>query len=208
MKRGPWILCALLVWLGWVALRAADRGTPAAAALSAVGLPVGSLVPFAGPATLVPEDQGWLLCDGREVESGTYPELERILGTAWGRPTAAGRVRLPDLRGRFVRGVNAGAPAADHDPEAGARRASAPGGHEGDAEGSYQEDAVGPHQHPLLGTGDAIGPGAAGEWVRFFGTKVPDDAAPMVRNTAAIEAPGGAETRPRNVAVHWIIRAR
>ncbi|MCC6234815.1 MAG: tail fiber protein [Verrucomicrobiales bacterium] len=206
-QRRIWLVSGLAL-AALFGLRAADPVPTVPATIAPGGLPVGSLVAFAGAAASVPETQGWLLCDGREVEAAIYPELDRVLGSSWGRATAVGRIRLPDLRGRFVRGVNAGAPGEDHDPEAASRRASAPGGDEGDRPGSYQEDAVGPHRHPLMGAGDAIGAGPAGEWVRFFGTKVPDDAAPVVRNLAAIEPGEGVETRPRNVAVHWLIRAR
>ncbi len=199
----------LVVVVGWVGLRAADPGAGAAATSVGGGaMPVGALVPFAGPGAAVPEAQGWLLCDGREVETRDFPELERVLGTSWGRASVPGRVRLPDLRGRFVRGVNGGAPGGEHDPEASARRASAPGGDEGDRVGTYQDDVTGPHQHPLMGVGDAIGAGAAGEWVRFFATRVPDETAPVLRNLAAVEMSAGVETRPRNVAVTWMIRAR
>lgn len=166
------------------------------------------MAPFAGPSGAVPESQGWMLCDGRELGVEAYPELYAVLGEAWGGAPGGGRFRIPDLRGRFLRGVNYTVPGEAGDPEAALRTASAPGGNAGNEVGSVQEDAVGDHLHPLAGAADATGPGAGGEWIRFHGLKVPDDAAPVVTNHAAVASPGGPETRPRNAYVNWIIRVR
>src|SRR4030095_15964413 len=96
------------------------------------------------------------------------------------------------------------------DPDAAQRMSSADGGNAGNEVGSIQPDAVGAHPHELMGAGDAIVSGRGAEWVRFHGTKVPDDTAPVLTNSAAVlPAAGlGTETRPVNVYVNWIIRVR
>lgn len=58
--------------------------------------PAGVIAAFAGAVA----PTGWLLCDGREYDRQTYPELARVFGNAF-------RFRVPDLRGRTVLGVNA-----------------------------------------------------------------------------------------------------
>ena len=149
-----------------------------------------------------------MLCDGRELAASAYPALHAVLGRAWGGSESGATFRLPDLRGRFVRGVNYDADGPMRDPEAGVRAASASGGNEGNEVGTLQEDAAGPHTHPLVGAADAVGQGLGAEVLRFFATKIPDIEAPMVRNEGAVQAGAGTETRPRNVAVNWIIRVR
>lgn len=73
-------------------------------------LPVGALIEFAidtDPSIL---DIRALVCDGSTVSEVTYADLFAILGTKWnigGEP--GGEFRLPDYRGKFVRGFDAGA---------------------------------------------------------------------------------------------------
>lgn len=71
----------------------------------------GIITSFAGSSA----PTGWLLCQGQEVSRTTYPELAQLLGDTYGSFTngsgASGTThfRLPDLRGRAVAGVYAGA---------------------------------------------------------------------------------------------------
>ena len=53
--------------------------------------PIGSVVPFVGN---IPD--GWLPCDGREVDGNAFPKLRAIMG------------RVPDLRGRVIVGAGQG----------------------------------------------------------------------------------------------------
>jgi hypothetical protein len=149
-----------------------------------------------------------MLCDGRTLSTSEHHALFAVIGHAWGQGRDRNEFRLPDLRGRFVRGVNHDADDALRDPDRDLRGPSAPGGNTGNEVGSLQEDAAGPHVHPLSGVADAIGQGHGAEWIRFHATKVPDDSAPVLSNSALIQPPGPAETRPRNVYVNWIIRVR
>jgi len=186
--------------------RGADTSVPASSAAGI--LPVGTILAFAGPASTLPEAGGWLLCDGRELAATQHPELHAVLGTAWGGGRNSGTFLIPDLRGRFLRGVNYAATGDFRDPDRDQRGTSGPGGNSGNEVGTLQEDAAGPHQHPLSGVADAVGQGGGAEWVRFHASKVPDETAAVLSNTWSIQPPGPAETRPRNVYVNWIIRAR
>lgn len=64
--------------------------------------PIGSLQPYVGDSS----PQGWLLCDGTEYDQATYPRLSTLCGTKFGT-AAAGKFKVPDLRGRVIAGVNA-----------------------------------------------------------------------------------------------------
>lgn len=72
--------------------------------------PVGSFIFFGAdtdPSTL---DIRALACDGSTVSEATYADLFAIVGTLWntgGEP--GGQFRLPDFRGKFPRGYDAGA---------------------------------------------------------------------------------------------------
>jgi microcystin-dependent protein len=61
--------------------------------------PVGGVALFAGT---LPENVGWLLCDGREFNTRDYEELFAAIGNIYGG--ASGAFRIPDYRGRFLRG--------------------------------------------------------------------------------------------------------
>jgi len=71
------------------------------------GVPVGTILPFAGKVNKVPK--GYLLCDGSEVSAGTYSALFSVIDYFY-RPTenlvGANTFALPDLRGRFPLGAD------------------------------------------------------------------------------------------------------
>jgi microcystin-dependent protein len=66
-----------------------------------LGVPIGAILPYAG--SNAPE--GYLLCDGSEVERVKYQDLYDVIGTRYGASTlGVNTFRLPDLRGRFPLG--------------------------------------------------------------------------------------------------------
>jgi microcystin-dependent protein len=75
-------------------------------------VPIGAIFPWAGQADSWEEiPQGYLLCDGSEVETYRYRALYNVVGNLYNgdRPlttvtTSGGTFRLPDLRGRFPLG--------------------------------------------------------------------------------------------------------
>ena len=165
-------------------------------------LPVGAMVPF--PKGTVPA--GFLEVDGSVQSTATYPDLAAYLGTAFNTGgEGAGNFRLPESRGEFLRGW-------DHGRGVDASRSL----------GGYQLDQMQSHVHEYLykanRSGDsAIFPegyavSAAGSGANLA-TSVPADTA----NTKFIGKPlvdgsngtprTGTETRPRNLAVMWCIKA-
>ena len=67
------------------------------------GVPTGTVVSFAGHNA----PTGWLLCDGTQYASSSYPTLYATIGTTYGG--GSGSFRVPDLRGRMPVGKNQGA---------------------------------------------------------------------------------------------------
>lgn len=67
--------------------------------------PPGAVMAFAMQS---PPSQYWLVCDGRAVSRATYPALFDAIGTTYGVGNGSTTFNLPDLRGVFVRGHDAG----------------------------------------------------------------------------------------------------
>ena len=141
-------------------------------------LPVGAMVPF--PKGTVPA--GFLEVDGSVQSIAALPDLAAYLGTAFNKgDEGGGNFRLPDSRGEFVRGWDHGR-----------------GVDLGRAIGSWQADEVKSHTHSIsnqstYGSGSSSGP-------QHQSAKVGDLATPT-------NPSGGNETRPRNLAVMWCIKA-
>lgn len=159
-------------------------------------LPPGAIQAFAVSAA----PAGWLVADGSAVSSTAYPALAAALGTTWGA-APAGQFRLPDLRGEFLRGTDAG---RNVDP--------------GRVVGSSQDWATAaPKQtNPtrLGGGGLQYGGGnpsavgfarasRAGEAVTASGF---DSNGSGIEMDACNVVTGDTETRPRNIAVLFCIK--
>lgn len=177
--------------------------------------PVGCVLAYAGPAAVTDTGAGvnldeitvhlaaagWLLCDGRALPCRDFRVLHAVIGTAFG-DNGPGTFCLPDLRGRFVRGVDGG---AAHDVDARQRTLSGSGGASGDHVGSLQLDAFQGHEHDYTSTTDSPNTAQPG-------------GPPMLMQlpkqpTAGEVVDGGygsprvaAETRPVNVALNYLIR--
>lgn len=61
--------------------------------------PIGTIQAFSYKA--IPD--GWLLCDGSSLQIDEYPDLFQFIGFTYGSDNGVS-FRLPDLRGRFIRG--------------------------------------------------------------------------------------------------------
>ncbi len=159
--------------------------------------PAGSIMAYGGATA----PTGWFLCDGTSYTRSTYLALFTAIGTSFG--TASATVfNVPDLRGRFLRGMDSG---ATRDPDSATRALSATGGNTGAAIGSLQADALRSHTHDYS---DIF-------WSEAGGTiPVPnnagshstdnDNAGYDMRRTSY--ATGGNETRPANINVNYIIK--
>jgi microcystin-dependent protein len=73
-----------------------------------VGVPVGSVIAFAGTlAGSVPlAAQGWMVCDGTALSTTQYNELFAAIGYQWSAASGGDTFNLPDLQGYFLRGVD------------------------------------------------------------------------------------------------------
>ena len=72
---------------------------------SITGIPVGAIMPYAGPVA----PAGWLLCDGAEVKTADYSGLFEVIKYTYGDSATLlglGTFKLPDFRGRFPLGVD------------------------------------------------------------------------------------------------------
>lgn len=153
--------------------------------------PVGSIQAFGGTV----EPEGWLICDGREVSRTTYAELFAIIGISFGEGDGVNTFNLPDLTGKFLRGVSKNADGTDRpesDPDRD-YRTSINGGSSGNNVGSYQADELKNHNHDYILY--------AGKWGRA------SDAGAWTGNSSAKTSSfGGNETRPKNVYVNYLIK--
>jgi len=78
-----------------------------------LAVPIGAILPYAGSASKWEDlPDGYLLCDGSEIEVYRYRELFEVIGSVYNGSapltpvtTTGGTFRLPDLRGRFPLGL-------------------------------------------------------------------------------------------------------
>ena len=106
------------------------------------GVDVGAVVAF--PVTPGAE---WLLCDGAAVNRTTFADLFTFLGVFYGNGNGTTTFNLPDYRGEFLRGQDAG---KGSDPDA-AGRTDRGDGPAGDNLGSRQVDEHEQHNHGSAG---------------------------------------------------------
>lgn len=144
-------------------------------------VPTGSVHAFAMSAA----PTGYLKCDGSAVSRATYGPLFAAIGTSFGAGDGSTTFNLPDLRGEFVRGFDDGR-----------------GVDAGRVFGSAQADELESHSHGLKvfnrGDSDASG-GSVGSGDETLSTGA-------AYSAGWVEATGGAETRPRNVALLYAIK--
>ncbi len=170
-------------------------------ALSKKAVIVGTIVSYGGESE--PGD-GWLLCDGRALVREDYKALYGVIGVNFGAPDDT-HFNLPDLRGRFVRGVD-NSP-EKRDPDGDDRVASALGGHAGRQVGSMQQDALQGHQHATT----AINSDYSHDAVAGANRNTSDRHLAVIQGVTTdpkyTDARVSKETRPKNIYVNWIIYA-
>jgi len=135
--------------------------------------PIGSIVSYAGATA----PSGYLICNGAAVSRTTYAALFAAIGTTYGVGNGSTTFNIPDLRGEFVRGFDAGR-----------------GVDSGRVLGSWQVDLFKSHTHTINNV------------IMLGGGYLPysNIAGPQ---TGTTNPTGGSETRPRNVAMNYIIKA-
>lgn len=156
--------------------------------------PVGTVQAYAGATA----PQGWLVCDGTAISRIQYADLFEAIGTNWGYGDNSSTFNLPDLRGRFLRGVDG---QAGNDPDKAGRTASNIGGNTGNNVGSIQTDEFKSHNHA---------PGS-GVWATGIGvTNVASGNNAQATygggSSSNTANSGGNESRPKNAYVIYIIK--
>ena len=139
--------------------------------------PIGSLSAFAGSTA----PNKWLICNGAAVSRATYSDLYAVVGDVYGNGDGSTTFNLPDLRGEFIRGLD--------------------GGRGVDAArtlGSAQSDLLKSHTHQVQNVFSGGGTGDEENYVSNVTAS---------RSTIDTLSSGGAETRPRNIAMNYIIKA-
>ena len=165
------------------------------------GCPIGGGFMWFGLPTKIPVN--CRVCDNTTLAIADFAKLHENLGGAWG--TSGANLNIPDLRGRFPRGVDGG---AGKDP--GGRTPANTGGNTGDAVGSVQEDAMQGHWHQdyiaALNTGS--GGGAVAQINGANNTLLAS--ANTIRNPTTDGTNGTprttSESRPKNANVYFVIR--
>ncbi|VVM99435.1 phage tail protein [Pseudomonas fluorescens] len=154
----------------------------------ASALPVGATIAF--PLDKVAP--GFLELDGSVKSIAVYPDLAAFLGTAFNKgDEGAGNFRLPESRAEFLRGWDHGR-----------------GVDAGRTVGSYQAEEIREHMHYMAaryagGSGTSV---AATVQLGFSGQPETNSKTSGVEALNG-DAMGGLETRPRNLAVMWCIKA-
>lgn len=165
--------------------------------------PAGMVSVFAGGTA----PAGWLICNGSTVSRTTYAALFAAIGTTYGAGDGSTTFKLPDLRGEFVRGLDGGR-----------------GVDSGRALGSAQSSANLSHSHGGAAASDGSHSHTSYGWLNISGGSGPAGGMPQLESVGAsasvsnhptttngshshsISADGGSESRPRNVAMNYIIK--
>lgn len=138
---------------------------------SASGVPAGTVAYFA--ANAVPA--GWLKANGALVSRTAYAALFLAIGTTYGAGDGATTFNIPDCRGEFLRGFDDGK-----------------GVDSGRVFGSSQAGEIQSHTHVVQNVSTVGGQ---------ITTYNPIDVNVIGNGSRTSNATGGAETRPRNVAM-------
>lgn len=167
--------------------------------------PIGTIVAFSGMAP----PPGWRLCDGSSLSKKQYQSLFDVIGYTYGGSPGSDSFTLPDLRGRFLRGLNDGAAGVTRDPKQERQLGSVEDWATATPHAGWTVSHAGSHHHS-----DGVGQTSpscedtvhekpdrtCGELNIRHGRPLNDDG----DHTHAVTG-GDAETRPTNLAVRFII---
>jgi len=144
--------------------------------LDAVAVPVATVI--YRTVNVVPA--GYLACDGSAVSRVTYARLFAEIGISEGPGDGSTTFNLPDLRGEFIRGYDAG---RGVDPDR--------------VFGSAQADEIKSHSHPFT---DSTVSETSKTSTPIFSAGSPDNGPKRVDIPSETASAGDTETRPRNKA--------
>ncbi|TMV67903.1 tail fiber protein, partial [Thioclava sp. BHET1] len=168
-----------------------------------IGLPVGSVVAFAGSLSAADTYRTdlrlftWRACDGAVLSRLEFPDLFKAIGYTYGG--ADDSFCLPDYAGYFFRAL---ATSAAQDPGIDDRDPASPNARK-QGIGSTQKDALQDHVHPHGGTLSKSLTAQPGGPAMLDPT---DTGGPATAPGKAQISVSPDETRPRNVYVNWIIK--
>lgn len=174
--------------------------------------PVGTVVPYAGRLDAGALQIGsWCYCDGSALSKSVYPELYLAIGETYGLAPNEDDFLLPDYRGLFHRGLDtADPPGTPRDPGISGRKSAA--GEQDAGVGSLQEDQFEEHEHQYTPNPDLDVP------LSPEGSPIAEIAMATEATTTAVvcasdtsedsEQCFGPETRPKNIYVYYLIKAR
>ena len=166
-------------------------------------VPVGSVIAFAGPKANIP--YGWMLCNGKQIDKNQYyyESLRNSIGYTYGGSVQDGYLLLPDFNGLFLRGIDL----KEINDEDGTRII-----------GNIQEDSTklpnnsfytnkdGNHQHVYSAHDMSANRGGKdGYWYSSQTPRSPQTTGDST-HVHKINKGGDKETRPKNVAIYWIIK--
>jgi microcystin-dependent protein len=160
-----------------------------ASGIIAVAAPTGAILNW----TTVTPPTGWLECDGSAVSRATYAALYAVISDTFGNGDGSTTFNLPDLRGEFVRGYDDGTRGIDPD-------ARSMGDNQGDSIIGHYHNASAQAIFQISGGTNAARnslSGAAGGTYASSGPYKTSDSSYIGTDT---------ETRPRNVALMYIIK--
>lgn len=200
-----------------------EREYALAPAGSGSAFPIGSVIAYLGNSGNIAgmEANGWFKCAGQSIDDLTALSADEktVLKNVLGNSS-----NLPDLRGNFLRGLDEG---RGYDDDAGSRT----GGESTTGVRSYQPNQIQSHSH--TGSTDTDGahthdyddvwlsentPGGVNNLQGLQGHDNDNSLQELSRTTGSTGSShshgfttnnaGGAETRPENIAVYWLIRGR
>ena len=170
------------------------------------GVPSGAV--FCMAVAIVPS--GYLECNGAAVSRTGYAALFAVIGTQYGAGNGSSTFNLPDLRGEFVRGFDNGrgidsgrsisaTPQSDQNKQ-----------HNHTASSSVNDSG---HVHGTTFDNKKYFPGGGSTTITYGGAgSYPADTFSMSSATTGVTVAtsigndGGGETRPRNIAMMYVIK--
>lgn len=170
------------------------------------GVPSGAV--FCMAVAIVPS--GYLECNGAAVSRTGYAALFAVIGTQYGAGNGSSTFNLPDLRGEFVRGYDHGrgidsgrsisaTPQSDQNKQ-----------HNHTASSSVNDSG---HVHGTTFDNKKYFPGGGSTTITYGGAgNYPADIFSMSSATTGVTVAtsigndGGGETRPRNIAMMYVIK--
>lgn len=160
--------------------------------------PVGSVLMW--PTNVAPT--GFIFCRGQSLIRADFSDLFAVIGTTYGN-FDANTFYAPDFRGRFVRGTDDG---AGRDPNA-VNRLNRGDGVIGDNVGTLQDEELKAHKHELFQQQNNGGENNNAPLFPTAGISGETAGSPAFSDSGVMEEVGGAETRPVNIGMNFIIRA-